>query len=242
MALFPQYIIKSFALSSVLSLSSVSFAEAASSVVIGKAYDPEKGTLLYTETHEKVSDVTHTVEYKEPDGSVFAKKTIDSSLSAITPSFTQLNQRIGEKIAVQQQGDAMQVRYQENLTAKENVGSVNLSSGMVVDAGFDAFVKQYWTVLQSGKSMDIKYLVPSEQDYFNFRFKRTPCLENTQEGAVCFALSPISWVIKLAVDPIVVAYEPSQKALLRFTGRANIANAKGEYKKVDIYYQYSKEG
>ena len=241
MTLFPKCNFKMILSLGVISCASISYAENTLLKVVGKAYDPESKALLYTETHTKISDVIHTVEYNEPDGTLFGTKTLDSSQSSIAPSFTQLNKRIGEQIEVTQTGNRLDISYQENSTAKVKADSIGLSSGMIVDAGFDVFVKQYWSVLQSGKSMDIKYVVPSKQDFFNFRFKRTPCLEGSPNEAVCFALSPISWVIKMAVDPIVVAYDPVDKSLLRFTGRANIADGKGDYKKVDIHYEYIKE-
>lgn len=209
-----------------------------SSTIVGSAYSVETGTLLYRETHQKISDDIYKVEYSEPDGRAFANKTIDLSKSRITPSFSQLNERNGEKIDVTQTGDQLQISYRENSTAKVEKESVKLSAGMVVDAGFDAFVKQYWDTLVTGKEMDIEYLVPSKQSTFSFRFSQITCVEGTEEGAMCFALKPVSWFVKMAVDPIVVAYDPADKRLLRFTGRANICDEQGKYQTVDIQYHY----
>ncbi|WP_421846451.1 hypothetical protein [Marinomonas sp.] len=218
--------------------SSFSMADTSFSKIVGSAYSIETGTLLYRETHQKISEDVYKVEYSEPDGRIFANKTIDLSQSRITPSFSQLNERNGEKIDVTQTGDQLQVNYQENSAAKVEKESVKLEAGMVVDAGFDAFVKQYWDTLISGKEMDIEYLVPSKQSTFSFRFSQVTCVDGTKEGAMCFALKPVSWFVSLAVDPIVVAYDPADKRLLRFTGRANICDEQGKYQTVDIQYHY----
>ena len=218
--------------------SSFSVADTSFSKIVGSAYSVETGTLLYRETHQKISDDVYKVEYSEPDGRVFANKTIDLSKSQITPSFSQLNERNGEKIDVTQTDDQLQISYQENSAAKVEKESVKLAAGMVVDAGFDAFVKQYWDTLVTGKEMDVEYLVPSKQATFSFRFSQITCVDGTEEGAMCFALTPVSWFVRLAVDPIVVAYDPADKRLLRFTGRANICDAQGKYQTVDIQYHY----
>ncbi|NVK73874.1 MAG: hypothetical protein HWE24_10355 [Oceanospirillaceae bacterium] len=218
--------------------SSSSMAEEGFSKLVGSAYSVETGTLLYRETHQKVSEDIYKVEYSEPDGQIFANKTLDFSKSRITPSFSQVNERNGEKISVTQSGDLLKISYQENNTAKVEKDSVKLVAGMVVDAGFDAFVKQYWNTLITGKEMDIEYLVPSRQTTYRFRVSQITCVDGTKEGAMCFALKPVSWFVRLAVDPIVVAYDPADKRLLRFTGRANICDEQGKYQTVDIQYHY----
>lgn len=208
------------------------------SKIVGSAYSLKTGDLLYRETHQMLDDNSHKVEYSEPDGRVFANKTLDFSQSRITPSFSQVNERNGETIDVKQVKDRLEVNYVENRTAQSEVGSIPLVAGIVVDAGFDGFVKQYWDTLKTGKQMDIEYLVPSQQTTFSFRVAKAECLDGTQDGAMCFALSPISWFVKMAVDPIVVAYDPLDKRLLRFTGRANICDENGKYQSVDIQYHY----
>ncbi|BFM50444.1 hypothetical protein [Marinomonas sp. THO17] len=208
------------------------------SSAFGQAYSLESGELLYTERHQALPNRQHSVVYAEPDGQVFARKQIDFSQSLIRPSFQQLNQRNGEYIKVAQQGDSFLVSYRESTDTEEETERISDQTNMVIDAGFDAFVRQYWQALMTGKAMDIDYLVPSKQTTFSFRFQQASCLAGTPANAVCFTLSPVSWLVKLAVDPIVVAYDKGQQQLLRFTGRANISNAEGKYQSVDIRYQY----
>lgn len=206
--------------------------------IVGSAYSLKTGALLYRETHQRISDDRHEVEYSEPDGVVFGNKTLDFTHSKITPSFVQLNERNGERIEVEQENNALRVNYLENRSAEPKQDTLPLVPGMVVDAGFDAFVKQYWDTLTSGKEMDIEYLVPSKQSNFSFRVGLAECIAGTQAEATCFTLTPVSWFVRMAVDPITVAYDPAEKTLLRFTGRANICDENGKYQSVDIQYRY----
>lgn len=206
--------------------------------IIGSAYSLKTGSLLYQENYKKINDVLQKVEYSEPDGIVFGRKTIDFSQSTVAPSFTQINERNGEEIYIRQEGRNLVVNYKENTDSQQESEQLKVDAGMVIDAGFDGFIKQYWSVLESGKKLDVDYLVPSKKTTFGFRFSRAECIGGAKSDVVCFSLSPISWVVKLAVDPIIVAYDATEKKLLRFTGRGNIANAAGKYETVDIQYRY----
>lgn len=226
------------AMLSILFLGSNSFAHATDYHVVGSAYSLKTGALLYREAYQKINDALHEVEYSEPDGTVFGRKTIDFSQSLIVPSFSQSNDRNGEEIYVRQEGGNVVVNYKGNTTSKQKSERLELGVNMVADAGFDGFIKQYWSVLVSGETLDVEYLVPSRQTTFRFRFSRALCIDGTNNDAICFSLSPLSWAVKLAVDPIIVAYDTTEKTLLRFTGRGNIASAKGKYEIVDIQYRY----
>uniref|UniRef100_UPI003334285C hypothetical protein n=1 Tax=Pseudomonas sp. HY2-MNA-CIBAN-0224 TaxID=3140471 RepID=UPI003334285C len=87
--------------------------------------------LLYRETHQPLSDKTYRVEYSEPNGTVFGHKTIDLSESAITPSFSQVNDRNGERIDVMQTNNTLQIAYQENSATEAKKDSVKLVAGMI---------------------------------------------------------------------------------------------------------------
>ncbi|MCV2403511.1 hypothetical protein OFY17_11570 [Marinomonas sp. C2222] len=205
--------------------------------VIGKAYSLKSGELLYQEIH-RTKESMRTVTYMEADGTVFANKSINYALSSHQPSFEQTNDRNGEFIKVIQQGKDILITYKASRDEADSTKQLTLTPNMIIDAGFDPFIKEHWQPLLEGEKFDLDYVVPSKKTTFGFRFGLDKCLENTKDGSVCFSLSPTSWLVKMAVDPIVVAYEENTKRLVRFTGRANISNAKGKYENVDIRYQY----
>lgn len=206
--------------------------------VVGSAYSVKTGALVYRETHTVSADGKHNVEYSEPDGLVFGNKVIDESQSKIAPSFTQTNMRNGEEIEVDSSAKKIVVHYKKDRKTERKVADIDYQPGMVVDAGFNAFVKQYWQSLENDTKMDIQFVVPSRQSTVDFTVSRSLCKPDTQKGAECFVLTPDSWVVKMLVDPILLAYDSDTKRLLRFTGRANIADENGDYQAVDIQYHY----
>ena len=217
----------------------VSASSQPSQEVIGKAYDLDSGDLLYVERHRYLANKTHEVRYFDPDGKPFARKVLDYSVSENAPSFEQRNDLRGEWIKVTDDGDELLLKYQEKTGETVFDKRFDLSDDLLVDAGFDRYVKNNWQALNAGSSdMSIEYLVPSKLTTVGFNVSKVDCLPETPKGAVCFAIAPQSWWISLAVDPIIVAYDVSSRNLLRFNGRGNIASAQGKYQSVDIRYEY----
>lgn len=206
--------------------------------VVGSAYSVKSGALLYRETHTVSANGTHKVEYSEPDGLVFGHKVIDDSHSKIAPSFTQTNMRNGEEIKVNSGAKTIVVDYKKDRSSERKEADISYEPGMVIDAGFNAFVREYWQSLENDTKMKIQFVVPSRQSTVGFTVSRSLCKPDTKKGAECFVLTPNSWVVKMLVDPILLAYDSDTKQLLRFTGRANIADKNGDYQAVDIQYHY----
>ena len=214
-------------------------ADASVDRVVGKAYDLKTGALLYRETHTLNNEIQN-VEYSEPDGQVFGHKKIDYSQSKTAPSYTQVNERNGEVVKVVSNPQTITISYKKNRESQPEVATLQFEQGVLVDAGFNNFIKEYWQALNNGTKMDVKFVVPSRQTEIGFVIARSQCKPGTQKGAKCFSMTPRAWWVKLLVDPIVVAYDPSDKRLLRYTGRGNVANRNGDYPDVDIQYQYLK--
>lgn len=206
--------------------------------VIGEAYDTDSKELLYVEKHRYVEGNKHEVKYYNADGELFAEKLLSYGQYEQAPAFEQTNDLRGEWIKVTDNGDKLKVEYREKEDSVVFDKSIKVNDHLLVDAGFDRYVKMHWDALMSNQKMEIDYLVPSRLTTVGFEVGRVDCLAGTREGAVCFAIEPTSWFVSLAVDPITVAYDSDSRNLLRFNGRGNIASGSGKYQTVDIHYQY----
>lgn len=208
-------------------------------IVIGEAYDIRSNQLLYVEKHRYLSANQHEVKYYNPEGELFAEKSLSYGRYEQAPAFEQTNQLRGEWIKVSDQGDYLKVEYREKSDSIVFDKRIKVSDHLLVDAGFDRYVKMHWDSLVSlQQTREIEYLVPSRMTTVGFEVARVNCLSGTREGAICFAISPTSWFVSLAVDPITVAYDLESRNLLRFNGRGNIVSDSGKYQSVDIHYQY----
>jgi hypothetical protein len=207
-------------------------------LVVGSAYDVNTGALLYTETHEKPSLKEHIVTYREVSGDVFATKVIKYSYSLLIPDFYQMNKRNGEVIDVKTEAnDLLLVNYQASNNSKVKSKQINISNRLIVDAGFDNFVRNYWNNLAKGDDLNVDFLAPTRQIIAPFKIEKTSCKED-EKNALCLTMSPDAWWLKLVVDPIYLAYDLKTRDLKRYVGRGNISEKDGDYATVDIHYQY----
>lgn len=210
---------------------------------IGMAYDSDSQRLLYSEEHSYKSNVQHQVIYKEANGQVFAEKTINYSRSFIAPEFQQTNNRNGEYIETRYGDAQLQVFYRQNKDEKQSDEAIDISQSLVIDAGFDHYIRQHWDELMSGQSKVIKYLLPSHQQSIDLRIESIDCsavlINNANAETVnCWRVAADSWVFRMLSDPLLLAYENSSQRLLTFAGRSNICDENGDYQDVIIRYNY----
>jgi len=207
-------------------------------LITGRAYDLNTGELLYTETHEKPSLKEHIVTYREASGEVFATKVIQYSYSPLVPDFYQTNKRNGEVIDVKtEENDRLIVNYQASESDKVKSKQININNRLIVDAGFDNFVRNYWNNLAKGDDLKVDFLAPTRQIVAPFKIVKASCKEG-EDDALCLTMSPDAWWLKLVVDPIYLAYDLNTQNLKRYLGRGNISETNGDYLSVDIHYQY----
>ena len=208
------------------------------------AYDSDGKKLLYSEEHRYENDYQHEVIYKETDGQVFAEKTVNYNRSFIAPAFQQTNNRNGEYIETRYNDDQLQVFYRENKDEQQVKDDIDISDSLVIDAGFDHYIRLHWEELLSGQSKVINYLLPSHQQSIDLRIEAIDCnsvLLNSAapEKVICWRVAADSWVFRMLSEPLLLAYEKSSRNLLTFAGRSNICDSNGDYQDVVIRYQYT---
>lgn len=205
--------------------------------VEGLAYDIDTGELLYQESYYELGQNRFDVLYRDDEGTLFARKQLDFSRSDSAPKMTQTNDLANEKIAVDVVNDQVLIHYTSQGKLQE--ATLPLTQRTVIDAGFDAMLKKHWQSLLSGNTLEVDFLVPSRRKSYGFMLTQSDCLDSEEHSTACFSLTANSWLIRLAVDPIVLAYDAEFKRLTRFTGRSNISDEKGQYMNVDIHYHYN---
>ncbi|NNL56114.1 MAG: hypothetical protein HKO71_00045, partial [Pseudomonadales bacterium] len=156
--------------------------------MIGEAFDTKTSELLYREYHARdEARAVHAVSYRKASGEAFVEKIIDNSRRAVAPDFHQQDYRDGTVIAATTQGK--QVTLVRGTAMAENDGAVfamhskkaplaldantlqlatinskhqlAATPNLVIDAGFDHFVRQNWPALAAGKELEFDFVVPA---------------------------------------------------------------------------------
>lgn len=184
--------------------------------VIGSAYDLEDGRHLYSEYHSCADDDSKcVVDYRDTAGQLIASKKLNYAAGLTQPSLIFKDHRTGVDTRIASQ-------YQD---------------GLVVDAGFDNFLRSQWEVLVTGDTVRFPFLVPGFDEPLKMRVSVDPSISCAAEK-LCLEIRPDSWMLGLLADPINLIYSRDNRRLLRYQGLSNIRGENRESLLVDIEYQY----
>jgi hypothetical protein len=184
--------------------------------VTGHAFDDDGEALLYREVHRCNSERSRCViEYVDPGQQPLARKELDYSDSAHAPDVTMRN-LLAESLKTARGGD---------------------DTATVIDAGFDNYVRSRWDELAAGNTVEFPFLVLGRDQPLAMQAARRD--GDCTEDALCLAVTPQAWYLRLVVPPIELTYARDSRRLLRYQGIGNLRDAQGNSRQVDIRYDYA---
>lgn len=114
--------------------------------VEGKAFAGSDGHLMYREWHWLYDDggnPSRLVLYRCPDGKPFARKVMHDDGSAQAPDFVLDDARTGYQEGVRSTDGKRVVFVRDNKGAQERTAALDTSPMPVIDAGFDAYIRNH---------------------------------------------------------------------------------------------------
>ncbi|MFT4822567.1 MAG: hypothetical protein ACJASY_002502 [Halioglobus sp.] len=188
--------------------------------VVGNAYGQGEKELLYREYHYCSSDALQCkVEYRDDSDELITHKMLDYRQSLNSP-------------------ELFVKAYREEVDQSLALSNVE---ELVVDAGFDNFVRSKWEDLVTGEAV----IFPFQPLGFDKPFKMR-AMESDDAACdrvqLCLTVRVDSWLLGLLASPIELVYSRDERRLLRFSGVSNIRGVRGESLNVDIDYLYFAEG
>ena len=208
--------------------------------VIGEAFGLKSNDLLYSETHCGIDEFAREVIYLHRDGSLIAHKALDYQSGPTTPSFVQHNIQAQEKIKVsfdqQEVSMSVTVSGDEELENKYPVVDSD-TTPLVIDAGFDVFIRDNWDKLVSGQAREFQFPLASRSSMISLQVKPSRCSYETETDQ-CFSLEPANWFFRMLASPVELGYDANLARLTRYRGLSNINDETGNGLIVDIRYRY----
>ena len=205
-----------FLLAIIFSSGLASAQSSSTNLVLGKAYEKDKGKFLYSEQYScSEQGLLSTVEYSNGAGELFAIKRLDFRLSAVGPSLVMSDYRNQKELSI---------------AASEN-------DKLVIDAGFDNFVRSIWEELSDGAKFSFPFLPAGFSKPVNMKVLRSKKKDCDAEQ-LCLVIKMDSWILAMVVAPIELSYLRSNRRLLHFSGMGNIKDNNGKTQSVDIHYEY----
>ena len=208
---------------------------------VGEAFDLESNELLYRETHCVIGgEDAREVIYQNDEGDLIAHKRVDYTSGDFTPSFVQQNYYSRERIEVAMQDGQvlMSVRDEADPEAAEiSSDAPDPGTQIVIDAGFDYFVRDHWDELVGGEIKEFAFPFAARSSLIDLRIRRFGCSYESETDQ-CFRLEMSNWFYRMLADPIELGYDAAERRLTRYRGLSNIGDGSGNGQVVDIRYDY----
>ena len=204
----------------------------------GIAYARGTDHVLYRETHwyyDTGGIGQHLVLYRCPDGKPFARKQLRESPSAIAPDYDFVDGRDGHREGVRTRGGKRVAYVQENAGTPAKAEAIRVPTGGVIDAGFDAAVRQRWQVLASGSEVTIPFLLPSRHDFLPLRLTGSSQGRSDGESVLKLRMSLARWY-GFVLPAIELVYSLDDRRLMEFNGIGSIRDGDGDYLDVRIVF------
>lgn len=219
---------------------------------VGSVYSEDGETLLYREhLYADDPDLANPtrVLYRTPDGELFAEKLLDYSQSLSAPAVDFRDHRNQARIRTSSHGERnsqperIQLAFRPDDSERLRETELRYNDSLIVDAGFDAYIRQNWDELTENARLLANFLVPSRLDTVRVALTETDrsnC-RTEQENIYCFEVRPAGFlrVVSWFVDPIRVAYEQESRRLVLYDGMGNIPDEAGDNRNVLIRYEYA---
>ncbi|HEY3732271.1 MAG TPA: hypothetical protein VGL28_13525, partial [Steroidobacteraceae bacterium] len=206
----------------------------------GYAYADGYEPWLYRESHwlyTRDGVQQRLVIYSCPDGAAFVRKHVDTGPGEAIPDIDLIDGRAGYREGVQSLNGRREVFTQAAAGApvRRALLPAPAPPNAVIDAGFDAFVRQHWDALNCAGISPVAFLVPSELHYLNFS-ARVLRGEHGADGELrWFRLSLANWY-GFALPHIDVAYDRTSQQLRVYSGVSNIRDGRGNNLNVTIRF------
>lgn len=210
-------------------------------VYYGEAYALDEPTrLIYREEHRlQLRDgkpYQRDVNYFDAEGKKIAQKKNQYFNNIAAPDFhlSDLRNNYREQAIYNDDGSLTLSLLEDGDQAWRTTRINNLPDDLIIDAGFDEFVRRHWQALLAGKQINFNFASAARQDLIGFRLKKSTA--NKQQLVLSMRLQSrmLSWLL----NPIELTYDRQNQRLLRYRGLSNILDEQGNSYKADIHYQY----
>ena len=209
--------------------------------VIGEARDIKSDELLYREVYcANGNPNQREVIYRNTEDRLIARKVLDYSSGSIAPSFVQHNHYSSEVIEVGLSAGRVTMSVLDAETAepkKEKSKLADKKLPVVIDAGFDEFIRMHWDSLLAGDKKKFQFPFADRASLVELRIKPSSCSYDSDSDQ-CFKLEMANFFFRMLVAPIELGYDPELRRLTRYRGLSNIGDGKGGGSVVEIRYDY----
>jgi hypothetical protein len=194
----------------------------------GYAYDKGTTDLVYTEEFtDRFIDGKHIetlTAYFDPNHRKIAHRVLDFRKSRFAPDFKTEDLRSGYLEGAEISGDQVRLFRRKDKDSKEETKTLNIPQPVVIDGGFNQFIKSNWEKLEKGETITFQFAVPARLDYFTLRATKA----SSRDNEMAIEVQPEKTLLRWLSSPIVVRYSKDTRRIKTYEGQSNISNDRGD--------------
>jgi len=213
--------------------------------VYGDARDIETSAAIYTEEH-RISSDAHQVIYRQPNGSLIAKKNIQYTRGYSTPTFQLYDERFGRTSGSHWKDGEWSV-WQQEKSGKRQEKKVSTEKSLVIDAGFNHFVLENFETLEKGNALDFTFAITDPPMALPMTIQKKDCKDavfsSSGNNVLCLKVVTHNIFYRMFIPVIYLAYLQSpddniSHLLSLYQGPSNLTDNRDKAQNVRIHYRY----
>lgn len=203
---------------------------------VGYAYENGNSKPVYTEQftdkYENGKHIETTTDYFDAAGKHIASRTIDFSRSRFAPDFRTEDLRTGYVEGSEMMGKRFRLFVRKNKNSALQEKFVDVPQPVVIDGGFNQFIKAHWSDIQNGKTVCFYFTVSSKLDFFKLRVAKA----GETSSSMKVRIEPDQALLRWIASPILVNYDVNTKRITSYEGKSNIAGDDGSNLIIKLIY------
>ena len=200
---------------------------------IGVARDATSESIRYIEHHQYLASGDHRVTYFDPQGEVLVTKQLSYPSLPQHPDILQEDVRRNVALAAKVDGNVVRMSQAQNGQTKNY--EIGLDEKVIVDAGFDRYLRENWDLFEPGVSQTYKFAVAGQARLLNVAI--TKLAQTNATGATTFTIRPTNLLVRIVLPEIRLVYDQARR-LSAYSGFTNLKLPQGGSKSVVINFEH----
>ena len=206
----------------------------------GYAYVAGNKEFVYVEQFtDKILNGKHVetrTKYYNTANELIAERSLNFERSRFAPDFKTEDLRSGYIEGAEVKGQKVRLFFRSNKTSEVKEKTIEIPQPMIIDGGFNQFIKAHWKELEAGESLVFNFAVPSRLDYFSMRATKVELIKDK----MTVRIEPDKRIMRWLAPAIMVQYDLNTKRITSYEGISNISDDSGH--SFFIHLKYPEKG
>lgn len=202
---------------------------------VGEARSLAGGELLYAEQHDEAAcgaaPLSLRTRYVNGAGESYAERRLTYERAPVpwAPDYAFSDARSGRREAARVEGGEVVISLRESRHGATQTNRIPYSPDLVIDGGFDQFIRANLDRLRNGEAVTFRFVVPARLDAYVFTLERDRFPAGTSAAThLPLVLRIDNWLVRMFIEPVRVVYSLAPFELQRYAGVSNVRDARGE--------------